>query len=44
MLLDLQRYYTEGGSGKVDTVFADFVGRQPTRLADYLKENAAAFA
>jgi len=43
-LLDLQRYYTEGGGGEVDIVFADVVGRQPKRLTEFLKENAAAFA
>jgi len=42
-LLDLQRYYTEGGGGEVDSVFADVVGRQPTRMAQFLKEFASAF-
>jgi uncharacterized protein YbjT (DUF2867 family) len=43
-LLDLQRYYTEGRGGEVDNVFADVVGRPPTRLAQFLKEFASAFA
>jgi uncharacterized protein YbjT (DUF2867 family) len=43
-LLELQRYYTEGRGGEVDSVFADVVGRQPTRLAQFLKEFASAFA
>ena len=43
-LLDLQRYYTEGRGAEVDTVFADVVGRQPARLAQFLKEFASAFA
>jgi uncharacterized protein YbjT (DUF2867 family) len=42
-LLDLQRYYTEGGGGAVDNVFADVVGRQPLRLVEFLKEFAGAF-
>jgi len=42
-LLDLQRYYTEGRGGEVDTVFADVVGRQPVKLAEFLKEFASAF-
>jgi uncharacterized protein YbjT (DUF2867 family) len=43
-LLDLQRYYTEGRGGEVDSVFADVVGRQPIRMAKFLKEFAGAFA
>ena len=43
-LLDLQRYYTEGRGGEVDSVFADVVGRQPIRMAQFLKEFASAFA
>jgi uncharacterized protein YbjT (DUF2867 family) len=39
-LVDLQRYYTEGRGGEVDSVFADVVGRQPVRLAEFLKEFA----
>jgi len=42
-LLDLQRYYTEGRGGEVDNVFTDVVGRQPTRMAQFLKEFAGAF-
>lgn len=42
-LLDLQRYYTEGRGGELDNVFADVVGRQPTRMAEFLKEFASAF-
>jgi len=43
-LLELQRYYTEGGGGQVDDVFANVVGRQPTSLDLFLKEFAGKFA
>jgi uncharacterized protein YbjT (DUF2867 family) len=42
-LLELQRYYTEGGGGEVDDSFTRVVGRQPTRLKQYLTEFASAF-
>lgn len=42
-LLDLQRYYTEGGGGNVDDLFQRVVGREPKRLAQFLKESAGEF-
>ena len=37
-LLELQRYYTEGGGGEVDDLVARVIGRPATRLADFLRE------
>lgn len=42
-LLELQRYYTEGGGGQVDSVVKDIIGREPIHLDQYLRENAEAF-
>ncbi len=41
-LLELQRYYTEGGGGEVDDVVARVVGKQPVRLAQFVREFAGA--
>ena len=43
-LLELQRYYREGGGGEVDDVFLRVVGRQPTQLSAFIKEFAGEFA
>jgi len=43
-LLELQRYYTEGGGGEVDDVFARVVGRPPRSLDPFLNEFAGEFA
>ena len=42
-LLELQRYYVEGGGGEVDGVVASVIGRQPTRLSTFLRESAPVF-
>jgi uncharacterized protein YbjT (DUF2867 family) len=42
-LLDLQRYYVDGGGGKVDSVVAGILGREPTRLAKFLQDSVPAF-
>ena len=42
-LLELQRYYVEGGGGEVDSVVATVLGRQPTRLSNFLRESAPVF-
>jgi uncharacterized protein YbjT (DUF2867 family) len=42
-LLELQRYYTEGGGGQVDAVVKNVIGREPIHLDQYLRENADAF-
>jgi len=42
-LLELQRYYTEGGGGEVDGVFERVVGREAVRLAQFIREFAGAF-
>ena len=42
-LIELQRYYTEGGGAVVDGLFARVVGREATRLAQFLKEFASEF-
>jgi uncharacterized protein YbjT (DUF2867 family) len=43
-LIDLQGYYIDGHGGEVDNVFTDVVWRPLRRMADFLKESAAAFA
>jgi len=42
-LLELQRYYIEGGGGEVDDTFLRVVGREPRRLSAFLKEFATEF-
>lgn len=42
-LLELQRYYTEGGGGEIDNLFKQVVGREPTRLSQFLQEFAGEF-
>jgi len=42
-LLDLQRYYVEGGGSEVDTLFSDVMGRPAIRMAQFLKDFAGAF-
>jgi uncharacterized protein YbjT (DUF2867 family) len=43
-LLELQRYYTEGGGGDVDDLFRRVVGREPRRLDAFLREFSGEFA
>jgi uncharacterized protein YbjT (DUF2867 family) len=42
-LIELQRYYTEGGGALVDDLYVRVVGREPTRLAQFLSEFAGEF-
>ncbi|HXZ79703.1 MAG TPA: NAD(P)H-binding protein [Terriglobales bacterium] len=42
-LLELQRYYREGGDGKTDSLVRNLIGRAPITLDQYLRENLAAF-
>ena len=42
-LLDLQRYYTEGGGGRTDDLFHRVVGRKPRDLSAFLAENCDEF-
>jgi uncharacterized protein YbjT (DUF2867 family) len=42
-LLDLQAYYTGGQGGTVDGVLAGLLGRAPTAMDQFLRENAAEF-
>jgi hypothetical protein len=42
-LLELQRYYREGGGGDVDDLLKQVMGREPIRLAQFLREFASEF-
>jgi uncharacterized protein YbjT (DUF2867 family) len=43
-LLDLQRYYTDlGKGGEIDSMLASLLGREPSRLDQFLEENKDAF-
>lgn len=42
-LLDLQRYYTEGGGGETDDLFQRVVGRKPRDLSAFLAEYGGEF-
>lgn len=42
-LLELQRYYLEGGGGDVDDLPKQVMGREPKRLAQFLQEFAGEF-
>ena len=42
-LLDLQRYYNEGGGGDVDDTVKKTIGREPIHLDQFLRDNVEAF-
>jgi hypothetical protein len=41
--LDLQRFYTEGGEGKVDDLVASAIGREPIHMDTFLSDFASEF-
>jgi len=43
-LLELQRYYREGGGGETDWLVHNLIGREPITLDQYLRENASALS
>jgi uncharacterized protein YbjT (DUF2867 family) len=42
-LIELQRYYTEGGGAVVNGLVARVIGREPMRVAQFVREFAAEF-
>jgi uncharacterized protein YbjT (DUF2867 family) len=42
-LLDLQKYYTSGKGGSVDSLLSDLLGRPPITMGRFLAESAADF-
>jgi hypothetical protein len=42
-LLELQEYYAAGNASKVDGTLESLIHRSPTKMDDFLKENADQF-
>ncbi len=40
-LLDLERYFSEGGASRITNDIQQVTGRKPRRLAEYVRETAA---